>query len=229
CEQVAQHVAERWADRLPDLMAACTVTKPFAPDAQQAGLRALGAAALGLHSRLDGGAAAQAQFDTADNMTLQLSALTCLIRSGQDKDALRVFEAQWSHDRLVMDKWFAMQIAATLPDRVVPRTDRLTAHPAFDLTNPNRFRSVLGALAMNHAGFHRADGAGYTLLADWIIKLDAKNPQSAARICTPFQTWRRYDTARQGLMTKALQRIAQADGLSRDTQEMVDRMLGTPA
>lgn len=158
-------------------------------------------------------------------MTLQLSALTSLVRAGQDAEALAAFAEQWQEDRLVMDKWFAMQIAATAPDNALPRAEALTQHPAFDMKNPNRFRAVLGAFAMNHAGFHRADGAGYDFLADWLVKLDAKNPQTAARMCAPFQTWRRYDTDRQAKMRAALQRIADQPGLSRDTTEMVTRML----
>ena len=84
---------------------------------------------------------------------------------------------------------------------------------------------TLGALAMNHAGFHSADGSGYDLMADWLIRLDGKNPQTAARQCSAFQTWRRYDVPRQAKMRAALERIASKQGLSRDVGEMVSRML----
>jgi aminopeptidase N len=93
------------------------------------------------------------------------------------------------------------------------------------MKNPNRFRAVLGALAGHHAGFHRADGAGYALLADWLIRLDPVNPQTAARMMTAFQTWRRYDAGRQAHAKAALERIAATPGLSRDGAEMVGRML----
>ena len=98
-------------------------------------------------------------------------------------------------------------------------------HPLFDWRNPNRFRSVLGAMSGNHAGFHHASGKGYALLADWLIKLDPLNPQTAARMSTAFETWRRYDPARQSLIRAALQRVAATQGLSRDLGEMVGRML----
>ena len=104
--------------------------------------------------------------------------------------------------------------------------DTLTAHPAFSMTNPNRFRAVFGALAMHPAGFHRKDGAGYRLLADWIIELDSKNPQIAARMCSAYETWGRYDGDRQGMMRDQLARLARTVGLSRDTSEMVGRILG---
>ena len=78
---------------------------------------------------------------------------------------------------------------------------------------------------MNHAGFHTSDGAGYALMADWLIKLDPVNPQTTARMCSAFQTWKRYDADRQGLMREAMERIMGQDGLSRDTSEMISRML----
>jgi aminopeptidase N len=154
-----------------------------------------------------------------------LTALANLVRVGKDAEALASFEAQWQGDRLVMDKWFAMQIAATSPENVVPRAAALVAHPSFDLKNPNRFRAVLGTMMMNHAGFHRADGAGYALLADWLIKLDDLNPQTTARMCSGFQTWKRYDAERQEKMRAALERIKAKDNLSRDVDEMVSRIL----
>ena len=225
-DSLAQTMADRWQGFLPDLAAEARVTAAYAPDAQQSGQRALGAAVLSLTRRIDGGAAAQAQFDAADNMTLQLSALTALIRAGRQEPALGRFYDQWRKDRLVMDKWFGLQISAADPAQAADRAEALTRHADFDMTNPNRFRAVFGALAMHHAGFHRADGAGYTLLANWLIKLDAKNPQTAARMCSAFQTWRRYDAGRQAAMQAALERIAATTGLSRDSTEMVSRILG---
>jgi aminopeptidase N len=223
-ERLNVHIATRWSARLNALMTEAEVHEPFAPNAEQSGKRALGNVALALKTRLDSGTSAKELFADASNMTLQLAALTNIIRSGDDTQALQEFEKQWQHDRLVMDKWFAIQIAYTAPQHVVARTKALTSHPEFELTNPNRFRAVLGAMAMHHSGFHQADGAGYILLADWILKLDAKNPQSAARMCTPFQTWQRYDPKRKAHLSAALARIASTDGLSKDVSEMVGRM-----
>src|SRR6056297_3763410 len=224
-ETLAQVKAERWADLLPQLAAEGKVEAPYAPDADQSGKRALGAAVLSLTTRLDGGKAAQAQFAEADNMTLQLSALMQLVRAGRDAEALAAFERQWRHDRLVMDKWFGLQVGAATPAEVVPRAEALTAHPDFDWKNPNRFRAVMGSLAMSHAGFHRKDGAGYRLLTDWLIRLDDLNPQTTARMCSAFETWTRYDADRQALIRAQLDRILAPDGLSRDTTELVTRIL----
>jgi aminopeptidase N len=145
---------------------------------------------------------------------------------GAGAEALAAFYRQWAHDRLVLDKWFALQVVNLPGARAVRMADALTRHPDFDWKNPNRFRAVLGALAMNPTGFHAADGSGYRLLADWILRLDPLNPQTAARVSTAFETWRRYDAARQNLVRAELGRILAAPGLSRDLREMAARMLG---
>ena len=225
-DTLLQEIAEHLQDSLPRLAAEMVVDAPYAPDHAQSGKRALALALLRLTTRLDGGLAAAKMFERADNMTLSLGALGCLIDAEKGEEALAAFEARWKDDALVMDKWFAMQVAHAAPEKAAAAAARLTAHPAFTMTNPNRFRAVFGALAMHPAGFHAKDGAGYRLLADWLIKLDAKNPQITARMCASYETWRRYDGDRQGMMRDQLARIGRTEGLSRDTAEMVGRILG---
>ena len=219
-------LAQHLNPHLATLEVATRTGGAFSPDARAAGKRALRVAVLGLLAKLDGGAAARAAYAAADNMTEELGALAILLDNGVGQEALAAFETRWSGERLVMDKWFSLQILMSDPDQTVAVTEALTRHPLFDWKNPNRFRSVIGALASNHAGFHHASGAGYALLADWLIKLDPLNPQTAARMSTAFETWTRYDAGRQAHARAALERIKATPGLSRDLSEMVGRMLG---
>ena len=225
-DSLRKHLADRWQDWVGALLSEMTVSGAYRPDAQQASKRSLAAALLSLQTVLDNGAMAQAQYDSADNMTLQLTAFTQLLRSGNGHQATQRFRDQWKHDRLVMDKWFGIQVGAAKPDEAVDIAKSLSEHPDFYWKNPNRFRAVMGGLAMNHAGFHRADGAGYAFLADWLITLDDKNPQTTARLCSVFQTWKRYDETRQALISEQLERIKAKPDLSRDTDEMITRILG---
>ena len=96
-----------------------------------------------------------------------------------------------------MDKWFALQIAHAEPAEAAELTARLTGREDCDRTNPTPVRSVIGALAANHAGFHHRSGEGYRLVADWLLRLDPLNPQTAARVSTAFETWPRYDATRR--------------------------------
>ncbi len=224
-ETLKQALAQHCQDLLPRLFAEAHVDAPFRPDAEQSGKRALAGAALSLLTRIDGGAQASEQYKSADNMTLQLSALGCLLSAEAGTAELQAFYDQWQHDRLVIDKWFMMQIVQSDPNKAVDITQQLTGHPDFTWKNPNRFRSTLGAFAMNHAGFHSANGRGYALMADWLVRLDPVNPQTTARMCSAFQTWKRYDADRQGMMREAMERIMAQEDLSRDTSEMIGRIL----
>ncbi len=218
-------LSEHLSEDLPEIYAANQIIAPYQPDAEQSGKRSLANSALYLLTLRDQGVAAQAQFDTASNMTQQLAALACLIRAGRGGDALKAFAAQWGQDRLVMDKWFALQVMEADPEDAAGVADSLTKHPDFNHKNPNRFRAVLGALGMHHAGFHHVSGMAYGVMADWLITLDPLNPQTTARMCSVFQTWRRYDADRQDKIRAALERIAATPDLSRDTTEMVTRIL----
>lgn len=223
-ETLKQALAQHLQNLLPRLMAECRITDSYRPDPDQIGKRALGGAVLSLISRMDGGVQAAADYAKADNMTLQLSSLSSLLIAGKGQDQLAAFYDQWKQDRLVIDKWFGLQVALAQPDKAVATTQALTQHPDFNWKNPNRFRATLGALSMNHAGFHSADGSGYALMADWLIRLDPVNPQTTARMCSAFQTWKRYDADRQDHIRAQLSRIAATPDLSRDTTEMITRI-----
>ena len=220
-----RQLAEALATDIPAVLSSVRIDASFAPDADQGGRRALSNSLLSLLTWADKGTAAQAQFDTADNMTQQLSALSILLAHGAGDAAAQAFYDQWHHDRLVLNKWFAVQVSAAQPQDAVAVATRLTQHPDFEWKNPNRFRSVIGALTGNQAGFHRADGAGYDFVADWLIKLDPVNPQTTARMVAGFDSMRRWDDARREKMRSALTRIKDTPGLSRDTSEMVTRLL----
>ncbi|MGB8813562.1 MAG: aminopeptidase N, partial [Paracoccaceae bacterium] len=224
--RMGKFLAKKLAPILPGMIDTLTDNGPFTSTAETAGRRALKLAALALQSRNDAGKSAQALYAAANNMTDQIGALSCLLDIGKGQLELDAFEAHWSADRLVLDKWFALQISYAAPEKAAEITARLTRHKLFDWKNPNRFRAVIGAIAANHAGFHQASGATYTLVADWLIKLDPLNPQTAARMSTAFETWSRYDADRQAMIRDQLSRILATPGLSRDLGEMATRMLG---
>jgi aminopeptidase N len=216
-------LARKLAPHLPALSA--PIAGAFSPTADQAGQRALRLSALGVWARLDL-APLRAAHLSANNMTEVVGTLAHLLENGTGQDEVARFEARWQGERLVMDKWFSLQILCAAPDQAAAVTAKLAQHKLFDWKNPNRFRAVFGALSGNHAGFHNASGAGYALLADWLIKLDPLNPQTAARMSGAYETWARYDAGRQALIKGQLARIAAAPGISRNLAEMVARMIG---
>ena len=219
----AQHLGGD-LDRLYTDMA---VPGPYQPNARDAGKRALRNALLGFLTLRDEGKAAEAQFDAADNMTEQLAAFGTLLSIGKGAGASARFYKRWQGNDHVIDKWFLLTATHAVPTEAVETVKTLARHPDFDWKNPNRFRSLIaGFSSMNPAGFHDPSGEGYRFVADWIIRLDPLNPQTSARMCSGFDTWRWFDESRQTLMRAQLERIGATPELSRDSAEMVERMLG---
>ncbi|MEM9270420.1 MAG: DUF3458 domain-containing protein, partial [Pseudomonadota bacterium] len=165
--QMEQEIAQALGDLALALYDGHAVEGPYTPDAQAAGNRALRLRMLGYLSALEEGRdTARVLFDAADNMTEQMAALSHLANTPKGADKVQAFYDQWQNDRLVIDKWFAVQTTRAAAATAVEAVSALAEHPDFDWKNPNRFRSLVGAFASgNPAGFHRADGAGYAWLA----------------------------------------------------------------
>ena len=173
-------------------------------------------------------AATLEQYEACDNMTERLAALAVLVNSPFEVErakALEAFAEHFKDNALVMDQWFSVQAASTLPGGLA-RVQALMEHPAFTLKNPNKVRALIGAFAgQNLVNFHAADGSGYRFLADQVIVLNALNPQIASRLLAPLTRWRKYGPARQALMKAELERILASGELSADVYEVVSKSL----
>ncbi|PQM26799.1 aminopeptidase N [Sphingopyxis lindanitolerans] len=189
-------------------------------------LRGVALAYLAATDMADVPALAFGIFSTADGMTERQAALATLAHGDSDERvaALDIFYQRYRDNPLVLDKWFQAQAWSMRPD-TVDAVKALAGHPDFTLANPNRVRALYGALTGNQAAFHQADGAGYRLIADLVIALDPKNPQTAAKMIPPLGRWRRFDEARAAMMKAELERILAQPGLSRDTTEQASKSL----
>ena len=229
-EFMRRALAQALRSPLIETYAAMAPTGPYTIDAEGIHRRRLRNCALSYLTTLaedETTNMAWEQFQAADNMTDSQAALACLVELDvpQRAEALGDFHSRWSSDALVLDKWFSVQAASSMPGSV-QRMRKLASHPDFTLSNPNRARSLLGFFpAMNPSGFHTADGSGYAFLADNILAIDGNNPQLAARMVGPFLLWKRYDQGRAGLMKCELERILSASALSKNTLEIVTRAL----
>ena len=223
-------VAGRLKRDLLDIYRANQSNRPYSPDTDEAGRRALKNAALGYLATLDDPAMralVAGQYRGADNMTDRVAALRELVDMGgpERDEALDDFYGRFADDPLVIDKWMTLQAISSLPD-TLERVTALLGHPAFSLKKPNKvYALVRGFASGNLLRFHAADGGGYAFLADRVIELDATNPQVGARLLAPLGRWRRFDEARQALMKGALERILAKPNLSRDIYEIASKSL----
>jgi aminopeptidase N len=228
--QLQRVIVAALGDELEAIYASSAVKGPFSPDAKSAGKRALRNAALTLLSVRGEAADHQRLWDhfrKASSMTDEAHAMVLLAASDtpQRDKALARFYERWQGDHLVIDTWFAAQAMSPLPG-TLDRVRDLTRHPLFSHAAPNKVRALIGNFALqNTTQFNRADGAGYTFVAEEVMRIDRLNPQIAARMLGCFRSWRALEPVRRGLARKALQKVAKAQPISRDVFEIVTKML----
>ena len=197
---------------------------------EETGQRALRDACLALLIRLENAAVytlASKQYEQSQCMTDVMAALSALTHSAYSNKQtyLDDFHLQWHREDLLVNKWLSLQSMQPADDALA-QIINLTKHPDFDKNNPNKVYALIGGLLHGNAvTFHAQDGSGYAFAADWVLKLDAINPQVAARMVGCFNQWKRYDKARQALMQAQMQRIADHNSLSDNVSEIIHKAL----
>jgi aminopeptidase N len=169
---------------------------------------------------------AAAQYTEAANLTERLGALRCMVRYDAPAKAamLAEFQNRYRDNDLVTDKWLALVAARPHPDALTD-VRALLQSEWWRPTNPNRVRAIVGAFArQNPAAFHRADGAGYALLAEVLPVLDKINSQVASRQLGALESWARLAGERRTLAEKALQGL-RGKLTSRDCADLLARLL----
>ena len=163
----------------------------------------------------------------ATNMTHEFGMLLAINHLADTKrnELLDQFAQRHAHDDLVMDKYFTLIGSSQRTDTLQQVQAALQNH-AFSLENPNKVRSLLGSFSRNIQHFHAADGSGYRFIAEHILHIDGFNPQVASRLVQAFNLYGRLEPQRKALMAEQLQRIQKHDGLSKDSREIVDKILG---
>jgi aminopeptidase N len=170
---------------------------------------------------------AQTQFHKNENMTDVAGALGVLthLDCTERETAFSTFENRWRKNTVVMDKWFALQAISSLP-KTLDNVRNLTSHPAFEKNNPNKIRALISTFSrFNQLRFHAADGSGYGFIAEQVLRLDPLNPQTAARLVSVFNNWRKYDARHKAQMKDQLQHIVKTPNISGDVFEIVSKAL----
>ena len=207
-----------------------TVSGRYTPSVEAVGKRGLRNAVLAILASDDKPETAKLllkHYTEARNMTDRIIAVSLLADSSSDirKQVLADFYERYEDDHLVIDKWFAVQAMSSRP-QVVEEVRELMSHPKFSLKNPNKVRALIGAFVQgNPLNFNRPDGQGYRLLAETVLEIDGFNPQIAARLAGAFRSFRILESKRKRLARSALSAIAGDKGLSRNSYEIISKIL----
>lgn len=168
----------------------------------------------------------EGHFNRADNMTDQICGLSLLNSQFASKaaDANQKFYAQWKSDDLVMQKWFAVQVADE-SNEIYNKLDQLKSLPEYNETIPNYVRSLWGGFSRNYLKFHDEDGKGYERFATEVIHLDKVNRSIAAGMAKAFRIKPSVSAQNQKLIDAQLERILKAEGISSNVAEVADQIL----
>ena len=203
---------------------------PYNPDPPGTARRALRYAALSLMllgNREEGVAAAMDELEEPHSMSAEIGALSALVQVDcpEREAALDIFRERHAGEHLLVDKWLMLNAQCVGKD-AAQRIDSLTRHADFKWTTPNKVYALIAAFsAGNTSGFNAADGSGYRVAADAILRMDSINPQVAARLATGFRSCKVLNANRKAAAETELKRILAEPKLSRDVCEIVSRIL----
>ena len=95
----------------------------------------------------------------------------------------------------------------------------------YDEKVPNLVRSLIGVFARNYKHFHAKDGHGYSFVADKIIEIDKINPQIASGLAGAFKIYNRINITNKVMIQKELKRVVSTHGLSKNSMEIIEKIL----
>ena len=229
-----RHIAARLQSQLFQVYLANVCDQPYRADTGQMAQRSLKNQCLSYLAASASNPAIElcrTHYNNADNMTDILAALVCLLQIDNEdarllsEQLLEEFYQRWSHENLAVNQWFQIQATSNAPG-ALERVQQLMQHPAYDESNPNKVRSVVGAFCNgNPVNFHQPDGSGYRFLVEQVAALDGYNPQLASRLLVPLTRWKKYPTPNADAMRGALEQLLKGKNPSRDVYEIVSKSL----
>ncbi|MBV2129809.1 aminopeptidase N [Arsukibacterium indicum] len=226
-----QSIKQQLADVLAAEWQQCyqaTTSGPYHYNENEVGARALRNRCLNYLALVpQGSQLVQQHYSDSDNMTDTLAALTSAQQAklASFGELATDFSHKWQNNVQVTDKYFSL-MACDPTDEVFTHLTALSQHSLFSWKNPNRVRALFGAFSMrNPQQFHRADGKGYSCLAQVVARMDPINPQVAARLITPLLAWQRFNDQRRDHMLAELKQLAATSNLSNDLYEKISKSL----
>ena len=137
---------------------------------------------------------------------------------------LKSFYDEWSHDKISINKWFAIQMSSSNAN--LRSLKELLVNSCFSIENPNNIWATIRAFVGNLSVFHSSNyGEHYKFLAEKILEIDTFNSNVSARLCYGFQHYKKFKGSRQSSMKASIERILGNNQLSKDAYEILNNTL----
>ena len=227
--KLKKHLASVFKSKLNSLYKQYHKPKNDAIDARSMGERSIKNRALKMLSALETQDVidlAKEQYENSLTMTDKIIALDILENITQKESAVAIsdFYQTYKEDTLVMNKYFSI-LASSGRDGTLDRVMALQNDEVYDEKVPNLVRSLIGVFARNYKHFHAKDGLGYKFVADKIIEIDKINAQMASALSGAFKIYEKMNEKNKKLMKIELERIVSTDSLSKNSYEIVSKIL----
>lgn len=166
------------------------------------------------------------QYTTATNMTDTISALSLLSETDASERGyyLQHFFNRWSKDSVVFNKWLMVQAGSKAAD-TFEKMKQISASSYFNNQNPNSLYSLHSVFGKNYYSFNTDDGETYSWFCDEILKIDAWNPQVAARLCTCFNFVKKLPVSQKEKALNEIQKLLAAKTLSKNAREILEKYI----
>jgi len=171
---------------------------------------------------------AQEQYINSLSMSDRMVALNIIENSNEhyNKSELNNFYDRYKDNTLVMNKYLGIK-ASSQREGLLQRVIELQDDAVYDVKVPNLVRSLIGAFMGNSKYFHAKDGSGYKFMADKLIEIDVINAQMASRLAGGFKLYKKMNAVNQELMKIQIERVLATEELSKNSFEILDKILNT--
>jgi len=228
-QRLERELASIYKDRLLELYKEFHMPSDDNIDIVSMGSRAMKNRCLKLLSALESEdiiSLAKEQYYSSKTMTDKIVALDILenISEDESKKVFDDFYARYKSDTLVMNKYFAI-LASSLREGTLNRVIKLQNDEVYDEKVPNLVRSLIGAFTRNYKHFHAKDGSGYKFVAQKILEIDKINAQMASSLAGAFKIYKKLNPTNKELMETELKCVVSTHSLSKNTYEIVHKIL----
>ena len=145
---------------------------------------------------------------------------------GENPDAKRMiddFYNRYQSYPTLVDRWFSL--LESNPNLTYEMLMEIVDHPAFNLSNPNRARAIVGAVGKNRYALARIGAPLYEWIAQEILVIDKINSVTAARLVTPFTKLTRLPEPLQLEVRAIIESMLKAPNISNNLFDQLKRII----
>lgn len=162
-------------------------------------------------------------YRNSENMTERIGALSALSYEWDEtfNKCLTEFYERYKNNPLVLNKWLMVQAMSDSPHSF-ENLQKLSAHPAFNIKNPNNVYSSLRAFSNHLVNFHAANPKIYHFYLDKLIEIDKFNPHVSAILAKSFQVISKLEIRQANYLRDCLGQCLKENTLSKNAYEILE-------